>query len=131
MRILIDTNVLLWLRFGSRRVGETTLALLKDPENDVFVSIATAWEIAIKASLDKLKLPSPISLWFERAVAESGLIVKPIELRHVYAVAKLAHHHRDPFDRLLLAQAQVEGLSFVTSDHALAAYEIAIVDAEA
>ncbi len=123
-RLLLDTNVIVWLLLGERaRVSETAVAALEHQENDIVVSAASVWEIAIKRSLGKLRIEDR---WPD-AVARLGFEPLPITAVHARAVELLPWHHRDPFDRLLIAQAVEERCMVVTSDDRFAAYEAEVV----
>lgn len=117
MRILLDTHVLLWALGDPRRLRRQTVALIE--RADVYVSAASIWEVGIKAGLGKLKAdPSSVLASIEPA----GFSLLAIAADHAAAVYRLAPHHRDPFDRLLIAQAQLEGMTLLTKDEALAVY---------
>jgi PIN domain nuclease of toxin-antitoxin system len=119
--LLVDTNVIVWLLLGDRpRVSEMARLALEDERNRVAVSAATVWEIAIKRSVGKLTIEDGWS----RALARFGFDALPVTSIHAEAVEQLPWHHRDPFDRLLIAQASTEGLEFVTADARLSAYGI-------
>jgi PIN domain nuclease of toxin-antitoxin system len=123
-RLLVDTNVVVWLLLGDRpRVSETARLALEDERNRVAVSAATVWEIAIKRSLGKLTIEDG----WARALARLGFDAVPVTAIHAEAVERLPWHHRDPFDRLLIAQAAAERLALVTADSRLAAYGIDVV----
>ena len=124
MRVLLDTHAALWFAAGSATLSATARAHALDPANEVLVSHATVWELAIKTSLGKLKLDRELSRWLERFVAGNGFVYLPITLRHTLAVARLPHHHGDPFDRLLVAQCEAEQLALVSRDPAFDAYGI-------
>jgi PIN domain nuclease of toxin-antitoxin system len=118
LRILLDTHLILWWLVNSQSLPEQACILISDPENTVFVSAVSLWEIWLKESLGKLRLPPDFE---SRLLAESfeNLALTAAQARHV---ASLPWHHRDPFDRMLVAQAQVENLIFLTADDAVAAY---------
>ena len=118
-RLLLDTHVVLWWLTGAALDADVH-GMIQDPDNVVLVSVASAWEVAIKQSLGKLEPPEDFA---DAAVAE-GLTLLGIELAHVRAVRDLPHHHRDPFDRMLVAQAQVEQLVLVTRDARLGQYDV-------
>ena len=118
MRLLVDTHVFLWAVGGSRQLKTGARRLLEDADA-VHVSAASLWEIAIKVRLGKLE--GDVAA-LAAAVEASGFQELPVSVRHAAAVAQLPLHHSDPFDRLLLAQAFVEPLRFVTADKALAGY---------
>ena len=117
MRLLLDTHVFLWWRMGGGKLGPATRDLISNADQ-VFVSAASAWECAIKEGLGKLKLPAPFSL----GVTDSGFDGLPIQLEHGEKTKMLPFHHRDPFDRMLLAQAICEELTLVTADKQLTVY---------
>ena len=122
--LLVDTNVIVWLLLGDRsRVSETARHALEDERNSVAVSAATVWEIAIKRSLGKLTIEDR----WARALTGLGFDALPVTAIHAEAVEHLPWHHRDPFDRLLIAQAATEGLELVTADPRFAAYGGAVV----
>ncbi len=100
------------------------MTAIGNPANELLVSAATLWEIAIKFSLGKLPLALPYRQWMETVIADLGLVLLPITLDHAERQARLPWHHRDPFDRLLVAQAQVEGVPLVSADANLDAYGI-------
>lgn len=119
MRLLIDTHVLIWALEGSSRLGNKARALLKDPEHEHWVSAASVWEIAIKASVRKLTLSRPLRD-LEKGIVAAGFRVLDISIRHAAAVPEIEVPHNDPFDRLLLAQCEVETLRLLSADSALA-----------
>lgn len=129
MRLLLDTVCWLWMQATPERFAEASLALLQDPENDLLLSAASSWEIAIKYSLGKLTLPEGPATYVPSRLRRSGVTPLPVQHVHALHVASLPAHHRDPFDRLLIAQAQVEGLTILTADHVLAGYDVPVVDA--
>ena len=112
MRLLLDTHAFLWWRADAPQLPATFRAAVLDVSNEVYVSAAVAWEIVIKRALGKLEFAGAVA----DAVAEEGFVPLPIALRHSDEVAHLPDHHRDPFDRLLIAQARLESLTMVTSD---------------
>ena len=127
MRILLDTHVWLWWLTAPERLNAEVTALLVDPNTPVFISAAVVWEIVIKVRLGKLTLPGAPDTFLPQAVAEDGMTGLPIEHAHVLRVGHLPPHHRDPFDRLLVAQAHVEKLHIVTADTLLTNYDAPIV----
>ena len=124
MRLLLDTNPFLWWVGDDPRLGAASRALIADPDNDVFVSAATAWEIAIKHSKGKLPYVDTSAM-----VESNDFEPLPIELEHGIGAGELPPHHRDPFDRVLIAQAQRASLVVVTEDAAFASYDVDIVRA--
>lgn len=129
MRLLLDTNAFLWLTAQPTRLSQAARGLLADPGNDVLLSIVSPWEIAIKARLGKLDVPLPVAEYARARVARHSLQWLPITLDHVSRVAELPLHHRDPFDRLLIAQAQIERLPILTSDPRIALYAVEVIPA--
>jgi PIN domain nuclease of toxin-antitoxin system len=123
--VLLDTHALLWWLSDDPRLPSLWRATIADPGNDVAVSSVSVAEIAIKASLGKLKAPSDVL----GAIEQSGLTGLGLALNHVEALRDLPWHHRDPFDRLLIAQAQVEQLTVATVDSNFVAYDIQVLNA--
>ena len=124
MRLLLDTHVVLWALADPERLRPSARAAIIDPANDVLASAATAWEIAIKTALGKLTAPTDLL----RALDDSGIETLPITAVHALAAGALPPLHSDPFDRMLVAQAQAEGLALVTRDPKIAAYEVSVLD---
>lgn len=124
MRLLLDTNALLWWLDDSPRLGRTAHAAISDPANEVFVSLVSLWEVAIKIRVGKVE--ADLAAVDGRIDAE-GFVRLPLASAHLHALILLPMHHRDPFDHLLIAQAQVEGLTFVTSDRLAASYDVEVL----
>lgn len=122
-RLLIDSHVLLWHVEDDARLGPAPTAAMEASDAEVFVSTASLWEIAIKASVGKLEVPDDLP----RQVEEMGFELLPVTAEHAWRVRSLPHHHGDPFDRLLIAQAQLERLPVVTADPAFGEYDVAVV----
>lgn len=125
MKLLLDTHVLLWGALRKKRLGPLATAAIEDPANDAFVSVVSVWEIEIKRGKGKLRIAAEI----EEALVGQSLKPLPVTFEHVLAVESLPRHHRDPFDRMLIAQAQVEGLTLVTSDRQIRGYPVATMPA--
>lgn len=121
MRQLLDSNALLWFVWGDRR--RISAALRARIEEGALVSLASIWEIAIKKALGKLEAPDDLP----DRIQQLGFELLPVEVEHAWAVRDLPHHHGDPFDRLLIAQAQVERLPILSSDSAFAAYDVQVI----
>ena len=119
MRLLLDTHAFLWWRIDEARLSPEVRVVVGDADI-VYVSLASAWEIAIKTSIGKLRLANPI----EQELVASDFEPLPVGLRHIEHVASLPLHHRDPFDRMLVAQCQVERLTLVTADRRLQPYDV-------
>ena len=124
MRLLLDSHTLIWSADRPDRITSAAMTAMGDPANELLVSAATLWEIAIKFGLGRLPLSLPYRQWMEKAIADLGLVLLPITLDHAERQALLPWHHRDPFDRLLVAQAQVEGVPLVSADKTLDPYGI-------
>lgn len=127
MRLLLDAHTFLWWITNDPALKRRARAAIADVENECFLSHASAWEMAIKASLGKLKLPSPIGPFVLDQCETNNFQLLPITLAHVAAVESLPFHHRDPFDRLLIVQAQHEGMTLVSRDPRLKAYGVSVM----
>lgn len=124
MRLLLDTHALIWLFSGDDRLTPTALAAIQGDDTRNWVSMASLWEIAIKSSLGKLRMgESPIARLIAR-IDTDGLRLLHIDQAHCGRIAALPMHHRDPFDRMLIVQAQEEGLSIVSADPSMDAYGV-------
>jgi PIN domain nuclease of toxin-antitoxin system len=124
MRLLLDTHVFLWLQSSPERLGEH-VGLIEDSGNELAVSAASSWEIAIKYEIGRLKLPEAPARYVPSRIRAIGARALPIEHSHALAVATLPPLHRDPFDRMLIAQAQLEEMTILTADEAVAGYPVA------
>ncbi|MBW0009062.1 MAG: type II toxin-antitoxin system VapC family toxin [Pseudonocardiales bacterium] len=124
MRLLLDTNVLIWWLEESPRLGKETREAIAG-EFEVTVSAVSAFEIAAKVAIGKLRTPGDLAA----QIAEQEMIELPVTVRHGLAVGQLPMHHRDPFDRLLIAQARCEGFTIVTADRAFTTYDVPIMPA--
>jgi PIN domain nuclease of toxin-antitoxin system len=124
VRLLLDTHAFLWFLLDDPQLSASARALIEDPANDVEISPASYWEIAIKIGLNKYALPEPYQIFMEREIADNDFRILPIEPKHTAVLTTLPLHHRDPFDRLIVAQAMVEGISVVSIDPRLDAYPI-------
>lgn len=131
MPLFLDTNAWLWWMEGSPRLGIAARERIADNDALLFVSAAAIWEIAIKRSLGKLRLAISTSELVRISTEVERIEVMSIETPHVLAVEAMPQHHRDPFDRILVAQAQAAGLPIVTSDRAIARYDVDVIDATA
>jgi len=129
MRILLDTQCFLWMSLAPERFNARTRELVEAQETLLYLSAASAWEIAIKHALGKLRLPQPPVTYVPVRVAALGVQPLPIDQQHALQVATLPPHHRDPFDRLLIAQAQLDDLSILTADPLFDAYDVSIIAA--
>lgn len=123
MRLLLDTHVVLSWLVGDRRLGARAEQQLEDPSNQLIVSAVVVWEVAIKRALGKLLIP----MSFVEDVGRSEALKLPITIEHAAGVEQLPHHHRDPFDRLLVSQATIEKATIVSSDDKLRAYDVPVL----
>ena len=123
MDILLDTHALWWFLNGSDKMPDATKETILNPENTIYVSIATIWEVAIKMSIGKLNFDGRIDRFVEAVESEDFLLLD-ITPTHIKSVQELPFIHRDPFDRMLIAQAIVEELSIMTTDSNIAKYDI-------
>lgn len=116
MRLLVDAHAILWAVDDPGQLSAVAVAALKDPANSLLVGAGTIWELSIKVGLGKLRLSLPFRQWMDRAIADLNLSILPITVEHADRQATLPLHHRDPFDRLLIAQALIESVGVVSSD---------------
>lgn len=126
-RYLIDTHILLWLLAGSSRITQALHMTLADPRHTVYVSAASAWELAIKVNLGKLDVPPNLDHWLPAEIAAARLTPLPVQFAHALGVEQLPRHHTDPFDRLMIAQAQIENLTLVSADRIFDAYDVRLL----
>jgi len=124
VRVLLDTHSFLWFIGGSVSLSPSARALVEDADNQPFLSVASLWEMAIKLSIGKLSLGQPFETLIPEQMKLNGIELLQIEMPHIVAVASLPFHHRDPFDRLLVAQAIVEQMPIVSGDPAFDSYTI-------
>ncbi len=124
MRLLLDTHAFLWFLLDDPQLSANAKSLVVDPSNDIEISPATYWEIAIKISINKYSLPEPFEQFMEREIAANNFRILHIEPRHTSPLVTLPFHHRDPFDRLMIAQAMVENIPIVSRDSVMDAYPV-------
>ncbi len=124
MKVLLDTHTLLWSVDDPSRLSTSAYATLQDPANDLIVSVATLWELAIKVGLRKLTLSPSYRRWIDQALNDLTASVLPITIEAADLISGLPQHHRDPFDRLLIAQSLLEGLVLVSADTRFDAYGV-------
>lgn len=122
-RFLLDTQVVLWWLSDHPRLGEGARRMIANPGNFVAVSAASVWEMAVKSSIGKLSVPDDVG----QALTDCGFTPLPITMEHAARVGELPLLHRDPFDRMLVAQAQLEGLDLISSDVRLGDYQVNLV----
>ena len=124
MNLLLDSHTFLWFVWDDPQLSPTAKALIQDPANHKLVSVASCWEIAIKVGLKRLDLGEPATTFLPRELATNGFDLLGIKLIHATSVESLPPHHKDPFDRLLVAQSLIESLPVVSVDTQLDAYGI-------
>ena len=124
MRLLLDSHVVIWYVDQDHLLSATAHSAITDPSNDLLVSAATIWEIAIKVGTGKMNLSLPYRQWMNKAITDLDLAVLPITVDYADAQAGLLAHHRDPFDRLIIAQAFTERITVVSADAAFDAYGV-------
>ncbi len=129
MKILIDTQIFLWIFLYPSRILPTVESLLKNPSNDIFLSAVSAWEITIKYGNGKLKLPDAPEIFVPDRLKRANFSWLEINHEHTLAVAKLPPIHKDPFDRLLITQANIENLTLLSADNIFINYAVKLIDA--
>lgn len=127
MRVLLDTHAFIWWIGDDERLSERVREVVADGGNDLFFSVVSGWEMAIKAHLGKLRVSEHLGAYLSRELASNSIQVLSVYLSHAVRVADLPDHHQDPFDRLLIAQAQVEGLSLVSADTEVSRYPVDVI----
>ena len=127
MRLLLDTHAFLWWAMDHPNLSVAARSAISQPDNDCFVSTASTWEMAIKASLGKLEVAGDLQRFVRQQISANRFRLLTVELPHSLRVAELPWHHRDPFDRLLVAQCQVESLTLLSADDALRAYDLPVL----
>jgi PIN domain nuclease of toxin-antitoxin system len=126
-RYLLDTHVWLWMQAEPERLRAETRGLVEDTANELLLSAASAWEIAIKYRIGKLSLPEPPATYVPSRVRRSATTPLALEVAHVLRTSELPDHHTDPFDRVLIAQAQLLDIAIVTVDEQIGAYDVRVV----
>jgi PIN domain nuclease of toxin-antitoxin system len=127
VNLLLDTHALVWALAEPERIAEAARREIADSANDVYVSAATAWEIAIKVGLGKLAVAPDLKDWLPDQLSAARFVPLPVSVAHALGVERLPRHHRDPFDRLLIAQAVVEGMTIVTRDRIFDRYSVRLM----
>ena len=124
MKLLVDTHAVIWAADDPSKLGARAVTALQDPGNDLFLSAGTIWEIAIKVGLGKLSLSMSYREWMNQAITDLGMTVLPVTVEYAESQGNLPRHHGDPFDRLLVAQAQVENMTLISADPGFDPYAI-------
>lgn len=127
MKLLLDTHIFIWWADQPERLSPTALSALEDEANELLLSVASVWEMQIKIQLGKLKLSLPIKELVNNQQETNALTVLPVALAHVLRLNALPFHHKDPFDRLLIAQSIEETFTIVTADSQLSAYSVKLL----
>jgi len=127
MRLLLDTHIFIWWVDQPEKLSPTALSALEDPANELLLSVASVWEMQIKTQLGRLKLSLPLSALVKNQHETNGLIMLPIALTHVLGLDSLPFHHKDPFDRLLIAQSVEEDLTLVSADSQFSVYSVKLL----
>ncbi|WP_017297092.1 type II toxin-antitoxin system VapC family toxin [Nodosilinea nodulosa] len=122
MKLLLDTHTFMWWDSSPAKISEKVLTLLRNPDSQVLLSLASLWEIQIKSQLGKLTLRDNLADIVLQQQNENGIILLPIEFSHILALEQLPLHHRDPFDRLLIAQSRIEAAAIATRDELFQRY---------
>ena len=127
MKVLLDTHTFLWWITDDRRLSLRARGIISNEENELFVSAATGWEIAIKVRMGRLDLPDEPERFVPTQLRMNALKPLPIGMNHALHVSTLPDYHRDPFDRMLIAQAQVEGMPIVSADPNIQRYQVEVI----
>jgi PIN domain nuclease of toxin-antitoxin system len=127
MRLLLDTHTFLWLDHASTNLPQKVKDLCRDPSNELLLSLASVWEMQIKVQLGKLKIQTSLEKMVAEQQSQNGLILLPITPAHIFELRHLPPHHRDPFDRLLIAQARLEGASLLSKDDIFVNYPVTLL----
>jgi PIN domain nuclease of toxin-antitoxin system len=127
MKLLLDTHVFIWWADQPEKLSPAALSALEDEANELLLSVASVWEMQIKIQLGKLKLSLPLKDLIKNQQETNDIRVSPVALTHVLALDALPFHHKDPFDRLLIAQSIEEDLTLVTADSQLSAYSVKLL----
>jgi PIN domain nuclease of toxin-antitoxin system len=124
MKLLLDTNVFIWLNDAPHRVRDRVITVIANPDNDLFLSLTSIWEMQIKIQLGKLELSDSLPDILKTQQVENNIQILTINLNHIWSLENLPNHHRDPFDRLLIAQAQTEDMTLFSADGMFELYDV-------
>jgi PIN domain nuclease of toxin-antitoxin system len=127
VKLLLDTQCWLWWFAQPERLNEEAIAHIADENNELWLSVASIWEIGIKVAIGKLPLPDPLDSYISSRMAQLGMRSLEITASHALQAAALPLHHRDPFDRMLIAQAQIEEMTLVSADSMFNKYDISLL----
>ena len=127
MRVLVDTQVFLWVITDDPKMSRTLRVRYSNPDHELYLSVASIWEMLIKAGIGKLPLPQPSTPYLLRQMEKNGLELLPIRTAHLSALEQLPTLHRDPFDRMLVAQSKAESMAMITSDPQMQGYGVKVL----
>ena len=127
MKYLLDTHIFLWWNLGTSQLSERVVNIISDGNNEIFLSAVSAWEIAIKVAKKRLTLPEEPMLFVPSRMQLHGFQPLPIQIHHATRVYELPEQHSDPFDRLLIAQCQLEGLPLISKDEDIQKYDVEVI----
>ena len=127
MRYLLDTHTFLWWNMDDAQLSSLARELIADGNNEIFLSAASAWEITIKTARGRLTLPEDPTRYVSNRLSLHGFQALPVQIHHAVQVYKLPMHHADPFDRLLIAQSQIESMSLISVDMEIRKYEVEVI----
>lgn len=127
MNVLLDTHAFLWWVIDDAQLSTTAKAMIAEPTNTIYLSVVSAWEIIIKERTGKLSLPESPETYILSRLTANRFATLPVEMPHVLQIASLPDHHRDPFDRLLIAQSQVENIPLLTTDQLISQYSVNVI----
>lgn len=127
MKALLDTHTFLWWITDNPMLSDHVRNLIGDGRNELFLSSASGWEIAIKAQLGRIKIPDKPEIFISEQISANAIRSLPIQIAHALHVYNLPFHHRDPFDRMLIAQSQLEGLPIITNDSKISRYSVKVI----
>jgi PIN domain nuclease of toxin-antitoxin system len=122
MNYLLDTHTLIWWATDPERIPKRTIAILRHPQNELYFSAASSWEVQIKIGIGKISFSQPWETIVEREIEKNSLIILPVTLEHTFMLAKLPSLHKDPFDRMLIAQALSNNITIITNDRFICSY---------
>ena len=126
MKLILDTHAFIWLDIAKNRLSATTQEAIQNPQNTLYLSLASVWEMQLKLQLGKLQLNASLADTLATQHQANGVELLPIDLKHILALSNLPYHHNDPFDRLLIAQAQIENFTLITDDAKIRLYDAPI-----
>jgi PIN domain nuclease of toxin-antitoxin system len=124
MKVLLDTHTFLWWVADDPQISVTAKNIITNPDNDIYLSVVSAWEIIIKVGIGKLSLCEPPEIYIPTRIASNQFEILPVQISHILKINSLPNFHKDPFDRLLIAQSLVENFSLITLDSAIAQYPV-------